>query len=229
MTTSLYERSHGGRVTQRGYCEAEGTPPQILSGYCSQTWPDYELFDSCAPVFHFPAVAFPASVSECSAQVAPPPPPTGPCHGLSLGVGLKPWLSFNGSFTAAGPDFRAYCRQAALRPPPEATVPSAPAQHLSEGLSSLTPPGLRPSTGHQSRQGHASITSRASGNKSSAAYVNAPTGTRLSGVRAGRTAWVRMKKRTRRSEEEESHSPPAATNMHLKDDSVALSAVEVVR
>jgi len=73
------------------------------SGYCSQTWPDYELFDSCAPVFHFLAVAFPASMSEWSTQVSPPPPPpTGPCHGHSLSIGLKLWLSFNGSFTAAG-------------------------------------------------------------------------------------------------------------------------------
>ena len=30
MTTSLYERSHGGHVTQRGYCVTESTPPQIL-------------------------------------------------------------------------------------------------------------------------------------------------------------------------------------------------------
>lgn len=30
MTASLYEWSHGGHVTQRGYCVTESTPPQIL-------------------------------------------------------------------------------------------------------------------------------------------------------------------------------------------------------
>lgn len=30
MTTSLCERSHGGHVTQRGYCMTESTPPQTL-------------------------------------------------------------------------------------------------------------------------------------------------------------------------------------------------------
>jgi len=37
------------------------------------------------------------------------------------------------------------------------------------------------------------------------------------GKRAGHTAWVRMKKMRRRREDEKSHSPPAATNMHFKD------------
>lgn len=30
MTTSLCERSRGGRVTQRGECTPESAPPQIL-------------------------------------------------------------------------------------------------------------------------------------------------------------------------------------------------------
>lgn len=38
------------------------------------------------------------------------------------------------------------------------------------------------------------------------------------GVRAGHTAWVRMKKRRRRREDVESHSLPAATNVHFKVD-----------
>lgn len=29
MVTSLYEWSHGGNVTEKGYCVTESTPPQI--------------------------------------------------------------------------------------------------------------------------------------------------------------------------------------------------------
>lgn len=70
---------------------------------------------------------------------------------------------------------------AALRPPPQVKVRLV-LQHYSEGLSSPTRAlrGLQSSTGHQSRQGHRSIMSRAGRNKCRTTQIKAQTGTRLS-------------------------------------------------